>query len=367
MLTPIEIQSKTFKTGFGYDKKDVESFLKDVVSDYEVLYKENMELKDKMGVLSEGVQYYKSIEKTLQKALVLAQKAAQETEANATAKAENIVTTATNKATKVEEDANVLAAKIINAAKENADNLLVKARQELEHIQIDVANLLQQYEKYKVQYKQLINTQMEILDSPAYNVDYSNFLTFHSFISSKLEMPKVEEVAETPVVAAKPAEVKEEVKEEIKEEAKVEVKAEVKEEPVQPVVETPVVKAETEVKEEVTEVKEEVKEETKSEQEEAHSPVLVEDDFMPEIDLDGILDDIDLEEEPASESVSNSSMKELTATESEESPKETKSIEETLNQLSEKELLMKLFSTAKESGLKAKKSDDKDDFEFLDL
>ncbi|MBQ6024627.1 MAG: DivIVA domain-containing protein, partial [Lachnospiraceae bacterium] len=80
MLTPVEIQAKTFKSGgLGYDKKDVESFMREVTRSYEILYRENMELKDKVAVLNEGIQYYKSIEKTLQKALVLAEKTAETT------------------------------------------------------------------------------------------------------------------------------------------------------------------------------------------------------------------------------------------------------------------------------------------------
>ena len=199
MLTPVEIQSKTFKKGFGFDTKDVEGFMKDILKDYEVLYKENIELNEKIGVLSEGVQYYKSIEKTLQKALVLAQKAAQETETAAKEKAENIVNGAIKKAAMIEEDAQQTASKIKMTASEQANTLLSKAREELSQIQADVANLLQQYDKYKIQYKQLINTQLEILDSPAYNVDYSQFVTYHSFISSQLAMPELEEeVVEEP-------------------------------------------------------------------------------------------------------------------------------------------------------------------------
>ncbi|MDO5520874.1 MAG: DivIVA domain-containing protein [bacterium] len=345
MLTPIEIQSKTFKTGFGYDKKEVEAFIKDVVKDYEVLYKDNIELNDKINVLSEGVQYYKSIEKTLQKALVLAQKAAQETEANATAKAENIVATATNRAATIEEDAHQKAAKIKSTAQDHADTLLTRAREELEHIQIDVANLLQQYDKYKIQYAQLINTQKEILESPAYNVDYSNFLTFHSFISSKVEMPKVE---------------KECGEELVKEAIEVEAKPEEKAEPVK--VEEAVVEP---VKKEVTAA--EPVQETSKPEEDAKSMDTM--DFMPEINLDGILDDPDLEaqSEEQDTSIGDHTMKELTATTDDASDKKEPSLEDTLNQLSEKELLMKLFASANESELKTKKADKKDDFEFLDL
>ena len=91
MLTPIELQSKTFKSGgLGYDKKDVDSFMKEVLHGYETLYRENMELSDKISVLNEGIQYYKTIEKTLQKALVLAEKTAEDTRIAALREAKSI-------------------------------------------------------------------------------------------------------------------------------------------------------------------------------------------------------------------------------------------------------------------------------------
>ena len=54
MLTPVEIQNKSFKSGgLGYDKKDVDNYIKEIVRSYEDVYRENMELKDKVGVLTE--------------------------------------------------------------------------------------------------------------------------------------------------------------------------------------------------------------------------------------------------------------------------------------------------------------------------
>ena len=67
MITPIEIQNKSFKSGgLGYDKRDVDQFMKDVLSGYETLYRENIEMKDKITSLTDALQQYKYIEKTLQ-------------------------------------------------------------------------------------------------------------------------------------------------------------------------------------------------------------------------------------------------------------------------------------------------------------
>ena len=37
MLTPIDVQAKTFKSGMGYSKQDVDSFLTSLYADYETL------------------------------------------------------------------------------------------------------------------------------------------------------------------------------------------------------------------------------------------------------------------------------------------------------------------------------------------
>lgn len=54
MLTPVDLQGRTFKSGMGYSKTDVDSFFSTLTSDYEALYRENMELKGKIDTLNDG-------------------------------------------------------------------------------------------------------------------------------------------------------------------------------------------------------------------------------------------------------------------------------------------------------------------------
>ena len=163
MITPIEIQSKTFKSGgLGYDKKDVDAFMKDVLKSYENLYRENMELNDKISVLNEGIQYYKTIEKTLQKALVLAEKTAEDTKATALKTAKSIE----------------------NKAHTKAQLIVADAKNELEHIHNQTITLLQQYEKYKAQFKNLAAAQIEILESDSFSI---NVARLDAFIPTKDE------------------------------------------------------------------------------------------------------------------------------------------------------------------------------------
>lgn len=156
MLTPIEIQARTFKAGIGYEKKDVEAFMREVLESYETLYKRNVELQDKVSTLTEGVQYYKSIESTLQNALILAEKTSSETK----------------------EAAHKQARAIEHQARIEAESIVAESKNELNRIHVQTVQLLQQYEKYKVQFKQLAISQLEMLKSECFEIDVANLEAF---------------------------------------------------------------------------------------------------------------------------------------------------------------------------------------------
>lgn len=92
MLTPLDIDNKTFKKSKigGYDINDVEEFLVTVMDDYEKLYRENAELKEKMNGMQDSVSYYKSIEEGVSKTVENAQSAAEEIRQAALKEAETI-------------------------------------------------------------------------------------------------------------------------------------------------------------------------------------------------------------------------------------------------------------------------------------
>ena len=186
MLTPVEIQNKVFKSGgLGYDTKDVESFRSDVLHSYEETYRENMELKDKVSVLNEGIQYYKTIEKTLQKALMLAEKTAEETRANAAKEAKRIE----------------------QEARTKASIIVADARNELSSLHRQTQELIRQYEKYRAEFKHLASAQVELINSKAYDLDIKHFDIKDEEPVASAE-PAAEEVEETAPEAEAAPEVK---------------------------------------------------------------------------------------------------------------------------------------------------------------
>lgn len=172
MLTPIEIQGKTFKSGRGYKKEDIDDFLFMVGKDYEALYKENLELKDKLNTMSEGLQYYKSIENTLQKALVLAEKTSNDTTSNAEKKAATIEAQAQTKAESIEAEAQTRAEGIIARARTEAENIMSDAKKEVSTLEMKIVSMSQDYEKYRAQCKQMAKAQLELLEGDVYNVNF---------------------------------------------------------------------------------------------------------------------------------------------------------------------------------------------------
>lgn len=142
MLTPLDIESKKFSSSFsGYSKADVNLFMKEILVTYEKMYKENIEMKDKINMLNEGIQYYKTIEETLQKTLLMAEKTAEDTKSAARQKADAI-----------EKEAEIKASKVIQEAKEKVQSINFMRE-----------SMVKAYDANKIQIKQFLQAQLEMI------------------------------------------------------------------------------------------------------------------------------------------------------------------------------------------------------------
>ena len=105
MITPMDIENKEFKKGFrGYNEEEVDEFLDIVKEDFENLYRENLDLKEKLKLYQEQVSRYKSIEETLNATLITAQTAAEDTCSAANKKAKIILEESELKSKQIIED-----------------------------------------------------------------------------------------------------------------------------------------------------------------------------------------------------------------------------------------------------------------------
>ena len=80
MLTPQEVKSHAFQRASfgGYNMSQVDEFLDILTEDYTALYNDNAVLKSKMKVLVDKVEEYRSTEEAMRKALMTAQRMADE-------------------------------------------------------------------------------------------------------------------------------------------------------------------------------------------------------------------------------------------------------------------------------------------------
>ena len=142
-LTPMDINNKEFKRALrGYCADEVDEFLDQIVENYEELYKENANMKEKITNLNEKVEHYSKIEATIQNTLLLAQNAAEQAKNSAKKEAEMMV----------------------KNANETAQKVMDKAHNDVISINDEYEIVKQEFIKFRAKYRNFMNTQLETFD-----------------------------------------------------------------------------------------------------------------------------------------------------------------------------------------------------------
>lgn len=144
MLTPNDISSKKFeKSAFGYKPEEVDVFLTEIVNSYSEVYAEKEAAEEKLLVLAEKLEEYRSNEDSLKTVLMGAQKLGENIVRDSKAKAEVIVSEAENQVKQVfaESESKIIKEKetLVTLQKETAEfkkRLLAMYRQHLELISL---------------------------------------------------------------------------------------------------------------------------------------------------------------------------------------------------------------------------------------
>ena len=104
----MDIHNKTFSKKLrGYADDEVNSFLDEVASDYERIYREHREMEEQMDTLKAKLANYEKMEATMSSTLVMAQETAENVKTTAKKEAEVIVREAQNRAARIVSDAEV--------------------------------------------------------------------------------------------------------------------------------------------------------------------------------------------------------------------------------------------------------------------
>ncbi len=134
---------RKFNNSFpGYNKKEVNSFVSNVTTEYESMLN-NLKDRDKqIESLTKELEHYKNLEGTLNRAILIAEETTQ-----------NIKKSAFDESKIIVEEAKKNASRIIN-------NALIKA----EKVENEADALKRQVEQYKIRYKNLLETQLDAVE-----------------------------------------------------------------------------------------------------------------------------------------------------------------------------------------------------------
>lgn len=78
-LTPLDIHHKEFRHSLrGYSEEEVDQFLDEVADEFERLFKENIDLSEKLEAAGEKLRSYTEMEKTLHNTMLAAQQSAED-------------------------------------------------------------------------------------------------------------------------------------------------------------------------------------------------------------------------------------------------------------------------------------------------
>ncbi|EFQ57993.1 DivIVA domain-containing protein [Streptococcus downei] len=158
-LTALDIKNKTFHTKFrGYNEREVDAFLDDLVDDFEDLSRKNKDLEAKIKTLEEKLVYFDEMKESLSQSVILAQETAEKVKFSAN-------TQATNLLSKANYDANQL----IDEAKARANKILRDSTDEAKAVAIETEALKRQSRVFHQRLLSTIEGQLNMINSQEWN------------------------------------------------------------------------------------------------------------------------------------------------------------------------------------------------------
>ncbi len=143
MITPIDIQEKTFATSFrGYNKADVDEYKKIVADFLDTKISEVDKLKDVIRYKNEELKKYKVMEETMSETLVFAKQTAEEILLNARNREELL----------------------LNQADLKAAELIQEKNEEIRLLEQRIEQLKADYSSYKMKLGAIMSSHIKMID-----------------------------------------------------------------------------------------------------------------------------------------------------------------------------------------------------------
>jgi cell division initiation protein len=145
-LTPLDIHHKEFRNALrGYNPEEVDDFLDEVADEFERLFKENIDLSEKLEAATARVRAYADMERTLQNTMVAAQTSADDIRARAEADA----------------------ARSVADAESKSQEIVSSALEDKQRSQFELTRLKEAEEEFRVRFLSMLRDYIATVEEPA--------------------------------------------------------------------------------------------------------------------------------------------------------------------------------------------------------
>ena len=159
VLSPVEIHDKEFDSKFrGYDRDQVNNFLKQAAQDYNLALQKNAQLEKELKETSEQLKYFTDMKDALNQSILVAQEAAEKVKNESEQEAQIIV-----------EESQKKARDLLNQSTEKSNRILQDASDRARQVTIETDNLKRSVNSFRQGLQGMLKQQLDLVDSPEWS------------------------------------------------------------------------------------------------------------------------------------------------------------------------------------------------------
>ena len=165
MLTPVDIHNKEFTRSFrGYNQEDVDDFLDQIVNDYEMLYRDNHQMKKDIELNNKQLGQYHQLEKNLQDTLLVAQRTADEVVNTANIRGEEVRQAARQAADNLKREAELYTEKLKQETEQECKRKIESAAAQVRSAIAEYERIVRERRQFVAKMRNLMQTELGFLD-----------------------------------------------------------------------------------------------------------------------------------------------------------------------------------------------------------
>lgn len=170
MLTPVDIHNKEFSRSFrGFNQEEVDDFLDQVVNDYEMLYRDNHQMKKEIELCNKQLEQYHQLEKNLQDTLLVAQRTADEVVNTANIRGEEVRQAAKQAGENLKREAELYSERLKQDTERECKRRIEAAAQQVRAAVSEYERIVRERRQFVAKMRNLMQTELGLLEE-AYDI-----------------------------------------------------------------------------------------------------------------------------------------------------------------------------------------------------